>query len=126
MRHSDKQPINAYGPRPVDKTERSPNPSTLIGGTLAIRQINKLRVYHSLYRINKALHAVTYHIHELQESGLIPVAKMDVLRHYTHELKAQISHDVVDRMHSIEDDEMYRWEKTRIAREKYLAPDRPR
>ena len=93
---------------------------------MAVRQLNKLRVYHSLYRINKAFHAVTYHIHELQESGLLPVAKMDVLRHYTHELKAQISHDVVDRMHSIEDDEMYRWEKTRIAREKYLDPDRPR
>ncbi len=93
---------------------------------MAVRQLNKLHVYHSLYRINKALHHVAYHIHELQESGLLPVAKMDVLRHYTHELKAQISHDVVDRMHEIEDEEMYRWEKTRIAREKYLDPDRPR
>ena len=41
---------------------------------MAVRQLNKLRVYHSLYRINKAFHAVTYHIHELQESGLIPVS----------------------------------------------------
>ena len=31
-----------------------------------------------------------------------------------------ISHDVVDRMHTLEDDDMYRFEKTRIAREKYL------
>ena len=93
---------------------------------MAVKQINKLRVYESLYCINKALHRVAYHIHELQESGLLPVAKMDVLRHYTHELKAQISHDVVDRMHEIEDSEMYRWEKMRIAREKYLDPDRPR
>ena len=93
---------------------------------MAVKQINKLRVYESLYCINKALHRVAYHIRELQESGLLPVAKMDVLRHYTHELKAQISHDVVDRMHEIEDSEMYRWEKMRIAREKYLDPDRPR
>jgi hypothetical protein len=93
---------------------------------MAVRQLNKLRVYRSLYLINQAFHAVTYHLNELEESGLLPIVKMDVLRHYTHELKAQISHDVVDRMHSIEDDEMYRWEKTRIAREKYLDPDRPR
>ena len=108
------------------KHGRSPNQIAFKGGKMAVRQLNKLRVYHSLYRINKAFHAVTYHIHELQESGLLPVAKMDAFRHYTHELKAQISHDVVDCMHHIEDSEMYRWEKTRIAREKYLDPDRPR
>jgi hypothetical protein len=104
--------------------ERSPNHSNHGGIAMAVRQLNKLHVYHSLYRINKALHHVAYHIHELQESGLLPVAKMDVLRHYTHELKAEISHDVVDRMHEIEDSEMYRWEKTRIARENLLNPER--
>jgi hypothetical protein len=93
---------------------------------LAVKQINKLRVYHSLYRINKAFHAVLYHVHELEESGMFSIYKMGVLRDYVRELKAEISHDVVDRMHEIEDSEMYRWEKTRIAREKYLDPDRPR
>jgi hypothetical protein len=98
----------------------------LIGGTLAVKQINKLRVYESLYCINKALHAVLYHVHELEESGLMPIVKMGVLRNYVRELKAEISHDVVDRMHEIEDEEMFRWEQFRIAREKYLDPDRPR
>ena len=102
----------------------SPNQKHLIGGTLAVKQINKLRVYESLYCVNKALHAVLYHIHELEESGLMPIVKMGVLRNYVRELKAEISHDVVDRMHSIEDDEMYRWEKFRIARERYLDPDK--
>ena len=93
---------------------------------MAVRQLNKLRVYHSLYRINKAFHAVSYHLHELEESGLVSVEKLGLLRHYVLELKAQISHDVVDRMHQIEDDEMCRWEKARIAREKHLDPDRYR
>lgn len=93
---------------------------------MAVKQINKLRVYHSLYQINRALHAVIYHLRELDKSGLMPIFKMLVFRNYTRELKAEISHDVVDKMHEIEDGEMYRWEKTRIAREKYLDPDRPR
>jgi len=93
---------------------------------MAVKQINKLRVYESLYRINQALHTVLYHIHELEESELMPIVKMGVLRNYVRELKAEISHDVVDRMHEIEDAEMYRWERFRIAREKYLDPDRPR
>jgi hypothetical protein len=98
----------------------------LIGGTLAVKQINKLRVYESLYRINQALHAVLYHIHQLEESRLMPIVKMGVLRNYVRELKAEISHDVTDKMHEIEDEEWYRWGKFRIARERYLNPDKPR
>jgi hypothetical protein len=91
---------------------------------MAVKQISKLRVYESLYCINKALHVVLYHIHELEESGLMPIVKMGVLLNYVRELKAEISHDVTDKMHEIEDGEMYRWEKFRIARERHLDPDR--
>jgi hypothetical protein len=93
---------------------------------MAVKQINKLRVYHSLFQINRAFLAIIHHVREIEYSGMFSIYKMGVLRDYARELQAEISHDVVDRMHEIEDSEMYRWEKTRIAREKYLDPDRPR
>ena len=87
---------------------------------MAVKQLNKLRVYHSLFQINRALHAVVYHVHQLEESGMFPIVKMGILRGYVRELQSEISHDVTDTMHHIEDGEMYRWEKVRIARERYL------
>jgi hypothetical protein len=93
---------------------------------MAVKQINKLRVYESLYQVNRAFLAIIHHVRVIEYSGMFSIYKMGVLRDLARELQAQISHDVVDRMHQIEDSEMYRWEKTRIAREKYLDPDRPR
>ena len=87
---------------------------------MAVKQLNKLRVYRSLFQINRALNAVVFHVHELEESGMFPVVKMGVLRGYVRELQSEISHDVTDIMHHVEDGEMYRWEKVRIARERYL------
>ena len=45
---------------------------------------------------------------------------MNVFRGLVLELQSQISHDVVDKMHAVEDDDMYRFGKVRIARDKYL------
>jgi hypothetical protein len=87
---------------------------------MAVKQLNKLRVYRSLFQINRALHAVIFHVHELEDSGMFPIVKMGVLRGYVRELQSEISHDVTDTMHGVEDKEMYRWEKVRIARERYL------
>ena len=87
---------------------------------MAVKQINKLRVYHSLFQINRAFTAIVHHVRQLEESGMFPIYKMGVLRGFIREVQSQVSHDVTDRMHGIEDQEMYRWEKVRIARERYL------
>jgi hypothetical protein len=110
----------------VIETGHAPNQSTAQGDAMAVLQGNKFRVYHSLFQINRAFNAVVHHVRELEESGVFPSVKMRVLRGLTRELQSQISHDVTDRMHSVEDDEMFRWEKVRIAREKYLDPDKSR
>ena len=91
---------------------------------MAVKQINKLRVYHSLYRLNRAFLSIIHHVRQIEESGMFSIYKMGVFRDLVRELQSQISHDVVDHMHEIEDSEMYRWEKTRIAWEKHLDPDR--
>jgi hypothetical protein len=49
---------------------------------------------------------------------------MRIFRDFVRELQSEISHDIVDKMHSIEDHDAYRFEKTRIARERYLNPER--
>ena len=53
-------------------------------------------------------------------SVFLPIFKMNIFRGLVLELQSQISHDVVDKMHTVEDADMYRFGKTRIARDEYL------
>ena len=92
---------------------------------MAVKQLNKIRVYYSLFEINQAFQTITRQLQNLAETGLVPGMKTGTLSGFTQELQAQISHDVVDRMHEIEDAELFRWGKVRIEREHYLNPDRP-
>jgi hypothetical protein len=88
------------------------------------KNIKKLRTYHSLFCINKAFSSIAYHVRNLEEVGLMPIVKMRVLHGLTRELQSMISHDVVDKMHEIEDEDMFQHGKTRIAWENHLNPDR--
>ncbi len=85
----------------------------------------KLATYRSLYHINRAFTAISRHVKILEQSGFMRVPKMRVLSGFVRELQAQISHDVVDEMHAVEDKEMFELGKLRIAWEHYLNPDRP-
>jgi hypothetical protein len=87
---------------------------------MAVKQINKFSAYHSLYQVNRAFNAIVAHCRMLEETGFFRPEKMRVLRGLTRELQSQISHDITDTMHSVEDQEWYRWGKVRNAREKYL------
>lgn len=49
---------------------------------------------------------------------------MKVLESFTRELQSQISHDLCDTMHLIEDKDMFEYDKLRRAWEDYLDPDR--
>ncbi|HEV2987138.1 MAG TPA: hypothetical protein VG759_01755 [Candidatus Angelobacter sp.] len=114
------------GTRQRVSAERVPNPNAPKERIMAVKQHNKIRVYHSLFKLNWAFQNITRNLQDLAQTGLMPGMKMGMFCGFAQELQSQISHDVVDRMHEIEDSEMYRWEKMRIAREKYLDPDRPR
>ena len=84
----------------------------------------KRRTYQALSDLNRAFAAVTRNCHILENSGFLPIFKMNVFRGLVLELQSQISHDVVDRMHAVEDADMYRFGQIRIARDHHLNPER--
>ncbi|HLJ29997.1 MAG TPA: hypothetical protein VKY85_25040 [Candidatus Angelobacter sp.] len=60
----------------------------------------------------------------LAEKSAVPLT-LTVFRGFVLELQSQISHDVCDSMHALEDEDMFRFGQVRIAREHYLNPERP-
>jgi hypothetical protein len=93
---------------------------------MAVNHINKkLLTYHSLFQINRAFVAIARHCRTLEDAGLLPAPKMRVFRGLVRELQSQISHDITDRMHTLEDIDMFTFGKTRIAWEHALNPARP-
>ncbi|HEY6350780.1 MAG TPA: hypothetical protein VI636_15375 [Candidatus Angelobacter sp.] len=85
----------------------------------------KLRTYHSLSTINHHFAAISRHVWRLEQAGFMRVDKMRVLQGLVRELQSQISHDIVDRMHALEDRDMFEFGKVRIAWEHRLNPSRP-
>src|SRR5205823_1570075 len=84
----------------------------------------KLETYQALACINEHFQAISHHVHDLEHMGFFPGRKMHVFQGLIRELQSQISHDVCDRMHEIEDNDMFEFGKTRIAWENHLNPDR--
>ena len=85
----------------------------------------KLQTYRSLSSINHHFAAISHHVWRLEQAGFMPIVKMKVFRGLVRELQSQISHDVVDRMHDIEDEDMFEFGKVRIEWEHSLNPERP-
>ncbi len=85
----------------------------------------KLETYQALAGINQNFHAISHHVHALEGMGFFPGPKMRVFQGLIRELQSSISHDVCDRMHEIEDGDMFEFGKVRIAWEHHLNPDRP-
>jgi hypothetical protein len=85
----------------------------------------KLETYQALACINQHFQAISHHVHALEGMGFFPGPKMRVFQGLTRELQSSISHDVCDRMHEIEDQDMFEFGKVRIEWEHYLNPDRP-
>jgi len=85
----------------------------------------KLQTYQSLYHLNQHFASISRHCWRLEQAGFLPAVKMRVFQGLIRELQSQISHDVCDHMHAIEDQDMFRFGRTRIDWEHYLNPERP-
>ena len=85
----------------------------------------KVETYQSLACINNHFHAISRHVHVLEHTGFFPGPKMRVFQGLIRELQSQVAHDVCDRMHEIEDGDMFEFGKVRIEWEHQLNPDRP-
>ena len=84
----------------------------------------KVETYQYLASINRHFHAISHHVHFLEHTGFFPGPKMRVFQGLIRELQSQISHDVCDRLHGMEDRDMFEFGKVRIAWENHLNPDR--
>jgi len=85
----------------------------------------KTRTYRSLHVLNQAFDTVSRQCWLLERLGLMPIVQMRVFNGLVRELQSQISHAVVDKMHGVEDEDMFHFGKTRINWERHLNPERP-
>ena len=84
----------------------------------------KLRIYHTIYRLNLSFANIVAHCHALGESRILSPKFTRLYQSYGQELQAEINEDVVDTMGEVELRDMHRFGKVRLAREKELRdPD---
>jgi hypothetical protein len=83
----------------------------------------KLRIYHTVYRLNLSFTNIVEDCAALRESGVF-TAKFIRHQPYAQELQAEINQDVLETLDGIESHDMFRFGKVRSAREKELRdPD---
>ncbi len=85
----------------------------------------KLNTYRSLYRLNYSFNAIVRQCWQLQQAGFLPADKMQTFRGLVREMQSMFSHDILDRMYSVERDDSFHFGKVRIAWEHHLNPTRP-
>jgi hypothetical protein len=84
----------------------------------------KLRIYHTIYRLNLSFANIVAHCRALQESGILGPKDTRLYQSYAQELQAEINQDLVSAMDQIESHDQFRFGKARLAREKELRdPD---
>jgi len=86
-------------------------------------QLAVFTAYNSLFDINHQFATISRHCRQLEQAGFLPADKMRVFRGLVRELQSQISRDVVDHMHDVEDRDCFEFGKTRIALERHLNPE---
>jgi len=84
----------------------------------------KLRIYHTIYRLNLSFAKIVAHCRALRESGILGPKDSRLYQSYVQELQAEINQDVMSAMDEIESHDQFRFGKVRLAREKELRdPD---
>jgi hypothetical protein len=84
----------------------------------------KLRIYHTIYRLNLSFTNIVAHCRALEESRILSPKFTRLYQSYAQELQAEINEDVVAIMDEVELRDMHRFGKVRLAREKELRdPD---
>lgn len=85
----------------------------------------KLQTYQALASINEHFDAISRHVFDLEHMGHFRIVKMRTFQGLVRELQSQISHDVCNTMHTIEDNDMFEFGKVRVEWEHGLNPHRP-
>ena len=80
----------------------------------------KLRIYHTIYRLNLSFTNIVAHCRALGESGILSPKFTRLYQSYAQELQAEINEEVVALLDEVELRDMHRFGKVRLAREKEL------
>lgn len=84
----------------------------------------KLRVYHTIYRLNLSFANIVAHCRALGESGALTPKFTKLYQSYAQELQAEINQEVMELLEGTELADLHRFGKARVAREKELRdPD---
>lgn len=83
----------------------------------------KLRTYKALYEPNRDFAALSRDLWGLFHGNFVRHDKLDIYQDLLVELQCQISHDVVEKMDSIEERDMYHYGKTRVLWDHFLNPE---
>jgi hypothetical protein len=68
----------------------------------AIDVTKKLLIYHTLYRLNVSFSNIITHCRTLQHSGVFTAKSTRLFQGYAQELQAEMNHELLETMHSIE------------------------
>jgi hypothetical protein len=84
----------------------------------------KLRIYHTIYRLNLSFANIVANCRALGQSGILKPKDTRLYESYAQELQAEINEEVLAIMDEVELRDMHRFGKARVAREKELRdPD---
>jgi predicted transcriptional regulator len=86
----------------------------------------KTEIYETLSGINLAFAAIVDHLQTMRQSGILRSHYGRVLQGLTHELRAEINVELLDKMNHIEMQDWTRYGKVRIKWEKYLRGPEPK
>src|SRR6476469_8485021 len=109
-------------PFPPPPSAHKPPPGvSQLEATVADRDAaGKLRIYHTIYRLNLSFANIVGHCAALREYGVFNAKFTRLYQSYAQELQAEINQDVVEILDGIESHDMFRFGKVRSEREKEL------
>ena len=88
----------------------------------------RLRVYQAVFRLNRSFHLIICRLLELGNFKIFRTSnpkKLAELRGLTQEMQVEINHQLLESLHGVEDEDWFRFGKTRIARDHRLNRERP-
>jgi hypothetical protein len=84
----------------------------------------KLRIYHTIYRLNLSFANIVMHCRALRESGILNRRHAHLYQSFAQELQAEINDQLMETLGGVESEDFARFSKVRQAYEKELRdPD---
>ena len=84
------------------------------------KPIEKAAIYRTLYELNAAFAAIVGHCETLQQAGVLTPKYKRLFQGFTQEVQAELNHEIIEAIDSVELADWGRFGKVREKWEKYL------